>query len=279
MKPKFAVQMTGINNDELHRIVNALKSIDASYDTFGLIPFTNAITNREAFEDDLVVIPLGGTKLISMHLAYALPDNWRVFYNPMVLDQFYAMNFLGDELLNATNEVHPFDVARSMYFDKPMFVKPTNDLKVFGGMQLEPNQSLDEALAKVVHQEINDNESIMFAPVQSIGREFRLAIVEDHIVDLSQYRENGRVVPRALTMSEADRLLAESIYTYFEGLRSYNLPTPRAYVMDICEVMTGDDDPQWRIVECNCFNAAGLYEADRAAIYSAVIQHIERVYG
>lgn len=278
MKAKFAVQMTDLPDDQIHRIVDALKAIGANYDTFGLIAFTDIITNVEAFEDATVVVPLGSTKLISMYLNYKLPDHWRVFYNPMVLDQFYAESFLGFELLNADGFVQPFAKIRSMRFEEPMFIKPTNDLKLFSGMVLEVGQSLDDALQKITHQEIKDEESILVAHPQNIGREFRLFIVDDQISSLSQYRDRGRLSAKALGTSEADMLLGESIYTYFEGLRSYNLPAPRAYAMDICELLT-DEGPKWKIVECNCFNASGMYAADQQVVYRDVLRYVQRVYG
>lgn len=278
MKPKFAVQVTSVHDDEIHRIVNALKAIDADYATFGLIPFSDEITNIEAFENAKVVIPLGSTKLVSMYQRYKLPDHWRVFYSQMMLDQLYARAFLGGELLNALAWIEPFSAVRTMQFEKPMFVKPTNDLKLFGGLVLEPGQTLDDALRKTMHQEIHDHEAIMVAHPQQLGREFRLAIVDDHIVGISQYRDRGHLSARELSLEEVDMLLGESIYTYFEKLRDFDLPAPRAYAMDICEVLT-DDGPQWRVVECNCFNACGLYAMDRTHVYKAIIRHVERVYG
>lgn len=42
-----------------------------------------------------------------------------------------------------------------------------------------------------------------------------------------------------------------------------------AFVMDICEVLV-NDKPEYKIVECGCFNSAGFYKADMYKMIEAL---------
>lgn len=263
MKPFFAVQMTDRDDQELHLTVDALKSINADYALFGLIHFTDDITNLEAFPTDRPVIPLGGTKMIGMFHRGKLPDNWYVFYDEAFFDQRFAGEIFGSELLNHDTVFHTYSELLHTTFDEHVFVKPTDDLKVFGGTVLEPGQSLDDVLKKLTHQPIADNQMMMVSAAKNLGREIRLVVVDGRIVDASEYRNRGQVKAKAITDSETFRVTAE----YFRQVQQDEAPA--AYVMDIGELLT-PDGPVWKIVELNCFHAAGLYKCDRARVYREV---------
>lgn len=264
MKPFFAVQMTNRDDQDLHLTVDALKSINADYALFGLIYHTDDITNLEAFPTDRPVIPLGGTKMVGMFHRGKLPDNWHVFYDEGHFDQYHASEvYYGAEMLNSDAVFHEYSELRHTTFADHMFVKPTDDLKVFGGTVLEPGQSLDDALAKLTHQPIADNQMMMVSAAKNLGREIRLVVVDGRIVDASEYRNRGQVKAKAITDAETFRVTAE----YFRQVQQDDAPA--AYVMDIGELRTVEG-PVWKIVELNCFHAAGLYKCDRARVYREV---------
>jgi hypothetical protein len=265
MKPFFAVQMTDRHDSELHATVDALKLIGADYALFGLIHFTDDITNLEAFPIDRPVIPLGGTKLIGMYHRGKLPGNWHVFYDEAHFDQYVSEVYYGAEMLNSDAVFREYSELRHATFDEHVFVKPTDDLKVFGGTLLEPGQSLDDALKKLTHRPIADDQMLMVSAAKNLGREIRLVVVGGRIVDASEYRNRGQVKAKAITDSETFRVTAE----YFRKVQQDDAPA--AYVMDIGELLT-HDGPVWKIVELNCIHASGLYKCDRARVYREIAQ-------
>jgi hypothetical protein len=274
MKPFFAVQVTDIHDAEITKIVDGLKEAGQEFAMFGKIHFEDEVTNLEAFPVNRPVIPLGGTSIVSMYLRSKLPDNWRMFYDPHLFDQMRAGERFGEAMLNDDAEFYPYWHAIMRTYPEPKFVKPTDDLKMFAGTVLEPGQTLAEALRTIQHQPIADTQPIMFASAKPLRREFRLVVVDDEIVQMSEYRNKGQVKAKKVT----DIDLVEAIFIYFETVvpKSTPLrPLPRAYVMDIGELVMEDGSVQWKIVEFNCFHASGLYECDRALVFEAVAKVFE----
>ncbi|BAG41784.1 hypothetical protein [Ralstonia phage phiRSL1] len=265
MNPMFAVQITGRDDRELHKTVDALKAAGLDYETFGCIPFTDEITNLEAFPSDRRVIPLAGTKVLSMWQRGCLPPNWHVFYDAGHLDQYLAQRFYGTNLLNYWAEVRPFSQMKDRVWDVPMFVKPTDDGKAFAGLVLE-GESLSQALEKQTHQVIADDQPILVSDCKTLGREFRLFVVDGYVVDISEYRNRGQIQHKDV----APRLKAD-LRDYFQSV--CHPSAPRAYVMDVGEVWK-NGEWRWCIIELNCFNCSGAYTVDRAAVYGAVANAI-----
>ncbi|MDN3095893.1 ATP-grasp domain-containing protein, partial [Enterococcus faecalis] len=124
---------------------------------------------------------------------------------------------------------------------------------------------LAQALEKMTHQPIDPAQGVLISDLQNLGREFRMFVVDGEVIDIAEYRNRGHVQHKKVYAQDADKLRAYH--------RTVHHPTaPRAYVMDVCEVV--EDVTDLRIVELNCLNCSGPYTVDRAQVYSAVAKAV-----
>lgn len=270
MKPVFAVQITGRSDADLQLTVDALDASGLEWINFGIIPFTDEITNLEAFPTDRPVIPLAGCKLVDMHRRGKTPPNWKIYYEQRLFDQCYTrLGGIHHYMLNRSARIYNYERSRDVPVDQDMFVKPSNDLKVFAGCVLPAGTTLDQMLETITHQEISRGEQIVFAPVRNIGAEYRLFIVNNHIVDGSEYKRNGQVGAKKI-----DTRAAFDLGSFFQTVKRFTYgqnghPPPLVYCMDVVEV---EDNPysRYEIVEFNCFHASGMYKVDRGMVLQEV---------
>ncbi len=267
MKPVFAVQVTNRDDAEIALTVEALNRLGYEWINFGLIPFTTEITNLEAFPKDRIVIPLSGTKLMGMWQEGILPENWRIWYKESLMDQFFVRGVLRGHMLNQSSRIIKYKHAVGMEFSEDCFVKPSSDFKVFAGTMLPAGTTLRRYLETVTHEEIDDSENILVAPVRSIDREFRCFVVDNRVVDISEYRSVAGI--KAKTVDSLTRnLLSDYVH-------SLAVSIPLASV-DVCEVLDNDGSVKdLKIVEINCFHCSGMYLVDRARVFEALVKAIE----
>lgn len=263
----YALQCTSRNDSELHLQLAALKKVDGY--SFGLIPFSNEITGIESIPNDRPIVPLAGTKLISMHNQGLTPDNWVVFYDEVAFAQDTYQPILGMELLNNAAQVMSLQEALDYgTFDETVFIKPSNDLKMFAGTVIDYGQSLQEVLDKMQHQPLVMDDLVIVAPWRPLHREFRVIVVDGVPAGFSQYKDDKlKVQARSLTLVDRDRL-------YFKALELHNHwhPAP-VYTIDFAEV---GPKRVLKVVEYNCFNASGLYKIDRARVYEDIAKYVDR---
>jgi hypothetical protein len=266
MTPVFAVQVTNRDDTEIALTVEALNKLGYEWIDFGLIPFTKEITNLEAFPTDRMVIPLAGTKLLTLGAEGMLPRNWEIWYENSLMDQYYARGILKDHMLNADSELYEYHEVAEKTFKEDRFIKPTSDGKAFAGVVIPAGTSLRQHLETVTHQPIDVDENVLVARIRNIDREFRCFVVDDQVVGVSEYKSARGIKAKVVEPSMVRGL---EIYVH-------NLPAsiPLACV-DVCEVL-GDDGVVkcWKIVEINCFHCCGMYKVDRAAVFEALMKAI-----
>ena len=102
----------------------------------------------------------------------------------------------------------------------------------------------------------HDTEMMFTKPVR-ILKEWRLWAVRDEIVTFSLYKDGSRVVYR----HEID----DDALEFAKMLVKANPDYAPAYVIDICRT-----DDGLRMLETNCINAAGFYEADLSKLVSSI---------
>ena len=102
----------------------------------------------------------------------------------------------------------------------------------------------------------HDTELMFTKPVR-ILKEWRLWVVREEIVTFSLYKAGSRVVYR----HEID----EDALEFAKGLVMANPDYAPAYVIDICRT-----DDGLKMLETNCINAAGFYEADLLKLVSSI---------
>ena len=95
--------------------------------------------------------------------------------------------------------------------------------------------------------DFNAKTTVWLAQPKDIIKEWRLFIVDNKIVSVSKYMEQGVV-----TESETD--IPDSMLKFaVNRIQEYHLSP--IYVMDISEITDG-----YKLIECNCFNGTGFYK-------------------
>jgi len=106
---------------------------------------------------------------------------------------------------------------------------------------------------------ISKSSRIIVGEPFHIRREWRLWCVNKKVIAASQYRNNFKL--------EKLRGCPDGVIAFAEA-RCLQFTPHDIFVMDVCE--TGGD---LYIVECNCMNAAGFYDADIESIVLAVSKY------
>lgn len=167
-------------------------------------------------------------------------------------------------MLNYGAVVTTFEELMQADYDanKMLFIRPDDDRKSFAGEVLPFGEYREwfERLKTIENTGISGESRIIVGEPFNIGREWRLWCVNQKVVAASQYRNNFKL--------EKLRRCPNDV-TAFAEARCLEFTPHDIFVMDVCDA--GGD---LYIVECNCMNAAGFYNADSEAIVSAVTNYV-----
>lgn len=179
-------------------------------------------------------------------------------------DMVYCDFMWQDEMLNGDCI---FVTIKESYFeftvDNPLFfIRPVKDSKDFAGDVFNCNEWKDftENVDKGddMYGLTSETEIIMATP-KNIIREYRIWVVDGHVITGSQYKIDGRV--------NYYGVIDNDIWSYADKMtKMIGNDLPRAYVMDIALLKDGNK----KIIEFNTFNAAGLYNANVGKIVDAI---------
>lgn len=244
--------------ETLARIKNALTKADETWEEIEVIPFSNQLPylkNQHAFP-----IPYGSTTF----MLNAFQDkNYQqgVFYHP---EHFQMKNYAaqwGNHILNHDGQCMEFGkiaTIKSTAFQK-WFVRPNHDGKEFSGRvdTFEALKNWSQKICALDLLDFNAATEIWIAKPQKIDKEWRLFIVDNKIISVSKYMENGEL------KESATDIPTEMLQFTRERIKEYQLSD--VYVMDIAKVQQ-----QFKIIECNCFNGTGFYHHDIEKIVRAI---------
>jgi hypothetical protein len=261
---KIAFQYTHLPLNETEQICDALAEIKADVLSFGLIPFTNTVTGVDEWTEPTIM--MGSTKLVKLYIAGALPTSCVIFYDKQKFDQAYYVQFLKSELLNGAATFVKYGSIKDKIMQKPCFIKPSSDLKYFAGKVL---YRMDNTISSELESEcmidcdLTDDTSVLINEqlIDNILFEYRAFVVDNKIVDCSQYIKLGKVLPEVVADDVRDE-----IYQYVNKIQQIYTPHDH-YVIDVAKLDTGE----LKIVEYNCINCSGIYANNRALIYKNLI--------
>ena len=285
MKEKivFLIQSTFLNEQDKLKDIEAFKSLNIEFKDFGVIPFSTEITNLEnILEPNTKYITLCGIKALNVILNAThikeLSDNLSdeqlensdyylsnlkssVFYNEKTFDQAYYLT-LNLPLVNSKAIVKNYKEALDISFDKPMFVKPTTDLKAFNGSFLNANETFNELMNRTQKNEsLNYNKiDVLFSNTKKIYSEYRFVVIDGEVISGSRYIKDGLVKPDSFVPDKIMRTAKEYALLYQPS---------NVFVMDIADTEDG-----YEIMEYNCFNCSGMYMVDRKKVYKNLINNI-----
>jgi hypothetical protein len=162
-------------------------------------------------------------------------------------DWFNPQNWIGkrDDLLNPEQRLATIGDLRRNWPTSPVFVKSVQ-AKVLTGMVLE---GTDASWFAKEYKHLKDEDYIVISPVASVAQEWRFFVVAGRIVAGSQYKHDG--------VKRIREPIGEEVWTRARWMAEEWLPSANI-VMDICRLKNGE----FKMVEFNCLNSSGWYNAD-----------------
>ena len=247
--------------EDTRKMADALDRLEIPYTWHKVIPFVGELTPTPTIDDPNAVVMFGSYTLWRYALANDLkPGVFKI--RPFVHETLWHPFLLnGADALFLTLR----DIPKHLPDDgKDWFLRPVEDSKEEPGNVKSTGEIIDMAnkvLAIEEHEipkgSLRHDTEMMFTKPIRILKEWRLWVVRDEIVTFSLYKEGPRVIYR----HEID----EDAMDFALGLVEANPEYAPAYVIDICRT-----DDGLKMLETNCINAAGFYEADLLKLVSSI---------
>jgi ATP-grasp domain, R2K clade family 3 len=217
-----------------------------------LIPGPIDLTNVKAIGPTIVRGSVGFVKFVQNEL-HPTPGGFLNFeqFTPAVISKT-----LKKLSLNHDYEILDFKtfMDNRKKIGEKIFIKPLNDQKLFNGIVLHENESLDDAhYSKYRRWTVPPDDCQVFvSPAQEIGTEYRIVVVDGVPISGSTYKIDwdNNVPQKCMEMAAQ----AASIHN-----------PSGAYVIDVAETPKGV-----KVVEYNQFGTSGLYACDQVKIVDAL---------
>jgi len=284
---KWLMQSSGFSSKNIEKSFNAMKRLNLKFDDFGLIPFTNRVTNLEnCLEEDLntVYVIKGGTKLLKVlnevntlkemdeNIYENLNKNSNIYIESLKAGIDYSFkNFdlnyykeLNLPLLNQDARYMPYEEVKNEKFKTKKFIKPSRDLKAFNGGIMGEDITIEEFIKNNQCQDFFKEETIVINDLKTIYAEYRFFIIGEDIITYSQYMRGNRLI----LDSNVPDFIIDSAKEYAKLYKPAEI-----FVMDLA-----DTDQGIKIIEYNCWNASGLYECNVMKLFNEVNEYKKEQY-
>jgi len=227
-----------------NEMIDHFKTNDIPYRVVRIIPFIHEIEGKVPQVSNPIVVygSIGVQTLAEKH-------GW----NPGVWtnDNFSSGGSIdiSDLLVNDSFEIMKLSEVADKVKLSEFFIKPNSDNKEFAGMVItrEEFATWHAKMLDINYLETDDFD-VIIAPYKKLGCEWRVVVVNGKISSSSLYRQYGIVKPQRHIIPEVENIVMEA--------HSRFVPAP-VYVVDVAQV--GDE---YKIIEYNTFNSAGLYACD-----------------
>lgn len=257
----FAIQLS-LKNHQIENYVKSLKKHNLDYTFFSVYSDNDLIDNLPEVYGVNPFISLASIKglKISQNLTEKnfnsleefnlFSNNFKksFFYDIEKFDQKYYKN-LDIPLLNKESEIINLKNNLKRKFERDVFIKPTSDLKGFVGGILKKGETIEDFINGSKRMPNWIEETTLISEVKDIHSEYRFFIVDNEVVGSSRYMLEKSVIPSKDIPEEVN--LIAPIYA-----KLYN--PNRVFTMDLALLKNGSIE----IVEYNCFNGSGTYDAD-----------------
>ncbi|MBN9385453.1 MAG: ATP-grasp domain-containing protein [Chitinophagaceae bacterium] len=257
---QWVVQKNLTNYNDFSALENACRQLKIPFVGIDIIPFSDELPS---FDRKFKSVFYGSTTFNK--LAYSSSElNGGVFFDPATFSIERYICEWGEHMLNHGAVVTTFEELMQADYDpeKMLFIRPDDDGKSFAGEVLKFGEYREwfERLRMIENSGISGKIRIVVGEPFNIGREWRLWCVDKKVIAASLYRNKFKLEKRRGCPNEV---------VSFAEARCIQFTPHDVFVMDVCE--TGGE---LYIVECNCMNAAGFYDADIEAIVSNVTNYM-----
>ncbi|MEL6792811.1 MAG: ATP-grasp domain-containing protein [Pseudomonadota bacterium] len=247
--------------EDTENLAGVLSSLNLPFSMHKVIPFVGDLEPRPVIADPLRTVVFGAYSLWRFSERHGLhPGVFRIapfidqpFWSPYLLNGRDALRMTLAEVTEALPDN-----------EDGWFMRPVDDSKAEPGRVRSASEIREIARRvgglredEVPIGSLRSDTELMFAQPVNIRREWRLWVVRGQMVTYSLYRD-GRTVTYRRDI-DADAL------AFGQHMVELHPDYAPAYVIDICRTNEG-----LRILETNCMNAAGFYEADLTALVGAI---------
>lgn len=245
-------------------MVEHLKVLAIPYHIVRVIPFVHEIDGEVPQIEGPVVVygSIGIQKLAAKHGW--TPGVWTApteLLSRLLLRNYYLNADLASMAISKV-QAH---IERKNLMDSDIFIKPDADTKEFPGEVMKGCEFTPWYTKMKDSGYLNENNfGVVISSAKTLGCEWRVVVVDGEISGYSLYRQWQRVMPERHILPEVQQLVLDAHERF--------APAP-VYVMDVCQL--GDE---FKIIEYNTFNSAGLYACDVGKIIDDINALVERTY-
>ncbi len=136
------------------------------------------------------------------------------------------------------------------------FARPCGDTKAFTG-QVFMRHSWDAYVQQQLYtdglryyKEHPENIRVLISPLKNIASETRCWVIGGKVITMSEYKAGQRVIAKNVDSDTALKAEVQQLVDTYQPAE--------AFVMDVCRLAEGGPV---KIVEINCMNCSGFYEA------------------
>lgn len=240
--------MYWILQNNLYREEEDFNVVKETFDKFSIQYFETKYVNGkldpepELKSKDNVMI-LGGYSL----MRYSIDNN----LNPgCYTDNMDMQSWLDNYKENMLNYDVKILKISEVNESKPFFIRPEKDSKEFSGKTFNNQEEFDQFKIDLIATSniCNEDTKVVVSSLKCIHREVRFFIIDGEIISASVYKINGTMRTSPIINEDEIKFVNEMITLYQPN---------RAFVIDIA--LTDDG---LKIVELNCINCSGFYEAN-----------------
>jgi hypothetical protein len=257
---QWVVQRNLTNPKDLSAIRDACDAVSIGYTEVEIVPFSRDLPFIAPEKQNIFYG--SGTFLQLLLENKALTAG--LFFDPV---SFSMENFIKEwasHMLNHNASIVTFGELITSEDDpeRLLFIRPDADSKAFAGEVIKFGEIGQwwSQLQTMGADTFPEDTKILVSEPYSISMEWRLWIVNRKVIAATQYREH-------FTLKKVRGCPAE-VASFAED-RSREYAPHDVFVMDI-----GQCGDELYIIECNCMNGAGFYDADIHAIVRGVTDYV-----
>jgi len=249
----YIVQKNLFREKNFDILINLFQRWKIEYEIIDWIPFQEEITIHTDRKD---IMCFGGVSLAKAAIKY----NWNpgIFYNENHDMEVYFQHYK-EHMLNSDGFFIRSQDELPASLPEVFFARPADDTKLFSGGLFSKKGWDDTMKAYLTLKKGLEHDVKIFVASDKdyIAKEIRCWVVEGKVVTMSQYKLGILVTQKNYDHDEDARAFAQKMVDIY---------TPsRAFVLDIC-LYQGE----WKVVEINCINSAGFYDANMDKLLTAL---------
>lgn len=244
-----------LNAKESVKIQLACEANNKPVKLFTLIPFTTKMSRLGA----TMPFVLTGSTTLNRNALNSKTYKKGIFFNHNFTPKHYMYGY-GDHYLNDNQVIFEIQNVPKNLFDpdEEIFIRSNDDSKQISGgtckfsdlLEIQKNTNVNWMNGDL----FSPDSQIVISTVKQIHAEYRFVICNDSILGCSRYRPS------------IDAYVPQDVKAFALDMTTFWQPHD-VFVLDICETNNG-----LKVVECNCVNGSGWYDAD----YSEIVWYLSK---